>query len=108
MTANNGSAFPYWTDRHAKELISGHPSIYAESDTIFWTSRRNHIYHCQYNLFRLADSLRTGAYIAHNEEQSVVDHIHHCVKTIMEFALQAPAQEIDATDVIVEATFGFC
>jgi len=107
MVANNGGPFLYWVDRHGKQLIDD-PSHHAGGGSIFWTSRRNHIVHCQYNLYRLADALRSGEYIGHDDGQSLTDHMHHCIRTMTEFALKAPAHEIDVNDVITEAGFGYC
>ena len=107
MTANGGGPFPYWVDREASERLDN-PSLHVGGGRTFWTSRRNHIVHCQYNLYRLADALTSGDYIAHDNGQSLSDHMHHCVMTMTEFALKAPAHEIDITDVITEPGFGYC
>lgn len=107
MVANNGGRFLYWTDRTRKELLDD-PSLHAGNGSIFWTSRRNHIVHCQYNLYRLADALRSGDYIGHDDGQTLSDHMHHCVMTMTEFALKAPEHQLDVTDVITEAGFAYC
>ncbi|KAG9243663.1 hypothetical protein BJ878DRAFT_568255 [Calycina marina] len=107
MTANDGGAFLYWTDRHASSRIDD-PSLHVGGGQIFWTSRRNHIFHCQYNLYRLVHALKTGEYVAHAEEQSVTDHMHHCIREITSFALLSPARDLEITDIITEPSFAFC
>ncbi|THY46567.1 hypothetical protein D6C98_07436 [Aureobasidium pullulans] len=107
MVANDGGPFLYWVDRTGRELLDD-PSLHAGNGSIFWTSRRNHIVHCQYNLYRLADALRSGEYIGHDDGQTLSDHMHHCVMTMAEFALKAPAHQLDVTDIITEAGFAYC
>ncbi|KEQ90519.1 hypothetical protein AUEXF2481DRAFT_45078 [Aureobasidium subglaciale EXF-2481] len=107
MVANDGGPFLYWIDRTGKELLDD-PSLHAGNGSIFWTSRRNHIVHCQYNLYRLADVLRSGDYIGHDDGQTLSDHMHHCVMTMAEYALKAPAHQLDVTDIITEAGFAYC
>lgn len=64
--------------------------------------------HCQYNLYRLAESLRTGSYVGHDDGQALSEHLHHCVMNMAEFALKAPSHALDVTDVITEPGFGYC
>lgn len=107
MTANGGQPFSYWMDRNGTEALQDLGS-HVEPGKFFWTSRRNHIVHCQYNLYRLADALQTGEYVGHDDGQDLSEHLHHCVMTMTEFALMAPAHELDVTDVITEPGFGYC
>jgi hypothetical protein len=105
--ANNGGPFLYWVDQKGEQLLDD-PSLHVGGGSTFWTSTRNHIVHCQYNLYRVADALRSGEYVGHDDDLSLSDHMHHCVMMITEFALRAPAHEIDAIDVITEPSFGYC
>ena len=107
MVANDSGPFLYWVDRKGEQLLDD-PSLHVGDGSLFWTTRRNHIVHCQYNLYRLADALRSGEYIGQDDGQSLPDHMHHCVKTMAEFALKAPAHDIDLIDVITEPGFGYC
>ena len=107
MVANDSGPFLYWVDRKGEQLLDD-PSLHVGGGSVFWTTRRNHIVHCQYNLYRLADALRSGEYIGHDDGQSLPDHMHHCIKTMAEFALKAPAHDIDLIDVITEPGFGYC
>lgn len=107
MAANDSGPFLYWVDRKGEQLLDD-PSLHAGGGSTFWTSRRNHIVHCQYNLYRLADALKSGEYIGHEEGQSLSDHMHHCVMTMAEFALKAPAHDLNHIDVITEPGFSYC
>jgi hypothetical protein len=107
MAANEGGPFLYWVDRKGEQLLDD-PSLHVGGGSMFWTSRRNHVVHCQYSLYRLMGVLRSGEYIGQDYGKSLLDHMHHCVKTMAEFALKAPTYEIDIIDVITEPSFGYC
>lgn len=107
LTADNDQPFAYWTDRHAQYRVDD-PSLHAGNATL-WTSRRNHLVHCQYYLYRLAHVLKTGEYLGQDyDDVSLSQHMQHCVMVLTEFALKSPADELDVTDIYSQVSFGYC
>ncbi|KEQ90515.1 hypothetical protein AUEXF2481DRAFT_33946 [Aureobasidium subglaciale EXF-2481] len=102
LRSNNGGAFVYWSDPSGDHVITNR-SQYAGVATYFSTTR-DHLRHCEYNLYRFADSLTTGDLVGHAE--GFGPHMHHCANVLGKFANLAP--DIDNIDVDTESTFGFC
>jgi hypothetical protein len=102
LRSNNGRAFVYWSDPNGDHVITNR-SQYAGVATYFSTTR-DHLRHCEYNLYRFADSLTTGDSVGHAE--GFGPHMHHCANVLGKFANLAP--DIDNIDVDTESTFGFC
>ncbi|THY37880.1 hypothetical protein D6C98_10573 [Aureobasidium pullulans] len=102
LRSNNGGPFVYWSDPHGKHMITNR-SQYAGVATYFSTTR-DHLRHCEYNLYRFADSLTTGDPVGHAE--GFGPHMRHCANVLGKFANLAP--DIDNIDVDTESTFGFC
>ena len=106
-SANHGGPWDYWLDEKGEQSISD-PSQHTGDGQTFWTTTRAHVVHCQYNLYRLVHALKTGDYIGQMDDSSISDHMHHCIRTMADFAMKAPAEGLDIVDVIVEPSFGWC
>lgn len=102
LKTNNGGPFVYWTDTTGQHLVSNR-SLYVGGNTYFSTTR-DHLVHCEYNLYRFAHALKTGEPIGHDGTFS--DHMHHCANMLGMFANKAPG--IDNIDVTTESGFGYC
>lgn len=102
LRSNNGGPFIYWSDPEGKHVISDR-SQYAGVAT-YYSTTRDHLRHCEYNLYRFADSLTTGDLVGHAE--GFGPHMHHCANILGKFANLAP--DIDNIDVDTISTFGFC
>jgi len=107
LAANDGKAYDYWTDRHAVQLVDD-PSLHVGNASL-WTSRRNHLVHCQYYLCRLARVLKSGEYLGQDYHSvSLSDHVDHCVMLMANSALKSPAEELDVTEIYTGVSLGFC
>ena len=102
LQSNDGGPFLYWTDPSGKNQVSNR-SQYAGGAT-YYSSTRDHLKHCEFNLYRFADSLETGERVGHRDAFS--DHMHHCAMILSKYAYLAP--DIDNIDVDTVSTFGFC
>jgi len=99
---NNGGPFLYWVDPGGKQVVTDR-SQYAGGAT-YYSTTRDHLRHCEYNLYRFADSLMTGELVGHSE--AFGPHMHHCAEILGKFANLAP--NIDNIDVDTVSTFGYC
>lgn len=102
LRTNNGGPFLYWLDPEGTYVVTNR-SQYAGGAT-YYSTTRDHLRHCEYNLYRFADSLMTGEPVGHAE--GFGPHIHHCAEILGKFANHAP--NIDNIDVDTVSTFGFC
>ncbi|MCJ1301988.1 hypothetical protein MMC08_004789 [Hypocenomyce scalaris] len=102
LRTNDGGPFVYWLDPEGKHVITDR-SQYAGGAT-YYSTTRDHLRHCEYNLYRFADSLMTGELVGHSE--GFGPHMHHCAQILGKFANLAP--DIDNIDVDTVSTFGYC
>jgi len=102
LRTNNGGPFLYWLDPEGKHVVTNR-SQYAGGAT-YYSTTRDHLRHCEYNLYRFADSLTTGELVGHHNEFG--PHMHHCAEILGRFANQAT--NIDNIDVDTVSTFGYC
>lgn len=98
----NGGSFPYYADQDGKHQIFNR-SLYV-GDMIYWSTTRDHLVHCQFNMFRFTHSLRSGSIVGHDGTFS--GHVEHCATLLTQYALQAPG--IDNIDVETQSGFGYC
>ena len=102
LRTNNGGPFLYWLDPEGKHVVANR-SQYAGVAT-YYSTIRDHLRHCEYNLYRFADSLTTGELVGHDSEFG--PHMHHCAEILGRFANLAA--NIDNIDVDTVSTFGYC
>ncbi len=102
LATNDGAPPVYWTAPDGQYSITNR-SHYA-GGAVYYSTTRDHLHHCEYNLYRFADSLMTGELIGHSEGHG--PHMHHCAAILGRFANMAP--NIDNIDVDTVSTFGFC
>jgi hypothetical protein len=99
---NNGGPFLYWVDPKGSQIVTDR-SQYA-GGAVYYSTTRDHLRHCEYNLYRFADSLMTGELVGHSGPFG--PHMHHCAQILGKFANLAPA--IDNIDVDTKSEFGYC
>jgi len=102
LTTNHGGPPVYFVKPDGEERISDR-SQYA-GGPIYYSTTRDHLLHCEYNLYRFAESLKTGARVGHAGD--FASHMKHCARMLGQFANMAPG--IDKVDVDTISTFGFC
>lgn len=102
LQSNNGGPFIYWTAPDGETVVTNR-SEYAGGST-YYSTTRDHLRHCEYNLYRFADSLVTGELVGHSE--GFGPHLHHCATILGRYANLAP--DIDQIDVDTVSTFGYC
>ena len=100
--SNDGGPFLYYADKEGRYEISNR-SLYV-GEEIYWSTTRDHLVHCAFNMFRFAHSLRYGSIVGHDGTFS--GHVEHCATLLSQYALQAPG--IDNIDVETQSGFGYC
>lgn len=99
---NHGRPWRYWADPEGQHEIFNR-SLYV-NDVPYFSKTDDHLVHCALNLFRLADSLTTGALVGHDGPLGA--HVQHCATSLLNFALAAPELDVISTPTI--SRIGFC
>ncbi|KAE9379520.1 hypothetical protein N431DRAFT_451370 [Stipitochalara longipes BDJ] len=92
----------YWLDPHGTLPIHN-ISTYSNGSTIY-TTDREHLTHCAYQLIRAADGLRKRGAV--DKRARSFEHNEHCAKKLLKAALNAPG--IDMINTRFQNSFGTC
>lgn len=106
--SSNGSAWRYYVDRPgSEEFILDEVAALAhsvEGATKWWTTGREHMYHCTWMLTRIAHVLNYGG-----RQDNLVVHFHHakhCAQFMLDRALEG--EGVDDIRVVGNTVFGSC
>lgn len=102
LDANAPAGWKYWLDNEGTKLAQNISSYM--NGTALYTTEREHLTHCAYQLIRAADGLRSRGAVDTRARDFA--HNHHCAMRLLGAAMQSP--RLDEITTFVHNAFGTC